>query len=255
MHFIELNNAAAKQSQENLKTNLLRIKAAGSSCERPGVWWEEEKDGWLVKRARCDSPVLADFSHAGALVLFAQSDEVHLCFQRHEEGAAVGNVQVEPQPCGDSGDVSDAEMQQRLLLSHLKNCSLPLHSSLLSPPFSTTTFYFVGQERATERRKDHKELWTEGETVGDAGNLHPERPSDISRGPGSVTSRFPPAHCSVQLNFTKPAVIWFMPTHHKATAECQTCTGEAACHLCHFCRCSVSRYCVTNADYIGCNFI
>lgn len=32
-HFSELNNAAAKQSQGNLKTNLLRIKAAGSSCE------------------------------------------------------------------------------------------------------------------------------------------------------------------------------------------------------------------------------
>lgn len=109
----------------------------------------------MVKRARRDSPIFADVSHAGALVLFAQSDEVHLCFQRHEEGAAVGNVEIEPQPCGDSPDVGDAEVQERLHLYYLKNCcSLPLSS----PPFLTTTFCFVGRERAAERRKDPKEL-------------------------------------------------------------------------------------------------
>lgn len=62
------------------------------------------------KECRCNVPVFPAVSQAGVLVLFAQSDEVHLCFQCHQEGAAVGNVQVKPQTCRDSRDISDVEM-------------------------------------------------------------------------------------------------------------------------------------------------
>lgn len=104
------------------------------------------------------------------------------------------------------------------------------------PPFSTTTFYVVGQERATadEKKKDDQELWTEGKTVREAGARYPEHPLDISRGPGSITSCSPPILRSFYLHFAKPAVIWIMSTNHKDTAESQSYTGRAARLLCPF---------------------
>lgn len=43
------------------------------------------------------SPIFAKFPKADTLILLAQANEVHLGFQGHQEGTAVGNVQIEPQ--------------------------------------------------------------------------------------------------------------------------------------------------------------
>lgn len=48
------------------------------------------------------SPVFATLPEAAGLVLFAQANEIHLSFQGHEEGAAVGYIQAEPQACWDT---------------------------------------------------------------------------------------------------------------------------------------------------------
>lgn len=42
-------------------------------------------------------PILASFSKAHALSLLAQANEVHLGFQGHQEGTAIGDLQVKPQ--------------------------------------------------------------------------------------------------------------------------------------------------------------
>lgn len=47
--------------------------------------------------ARPVSPFFADVAEAEAVSLLAQTNEVHLGLQGHQEGAAVGNVQIEPQ--------------------------------------------------------------------------------------------------------------------------------------------------------------
>lgn len=47
-------------------------------------------------------PIFANFPKADALILLAQANEVHLGFQGHQEGTAVGNVQVEPQTYRDT---------------------------------------------------------------------------------------------------------------------------------------------------------
>lgn len=45
-------------------------------------------------------PIFAIISQAETFSLLPQPDQVHLGFQGHQEGAAVGNVQVKPQTCG-----------------------------------------------------------------------------------------------------------------------------------------------------------
>lgn len=63
------------------------------------------------------SPVFATLPRAAGLLLFAQANEVHLGLQGHEERAAVGHVQAEPQACWNTaviGKPSEKSIRKRM---------------------------------------------------------------------------------------------------------------------------------------------
>lgn len=74
-------------------------------------------------------PVFANFPKADALIFLPQTNQVHLGFQGHQEGAAVGEAQVKPQTCEKQTCEGEDVCTQSLHICLLVYISRPCHLS------------------------------------------------------------------------------------------------------------------------------